>query len=146
MEIRSYSKFDIAVGQIETAITLYLNGGDSFSALTLAGASDELLGKFLKKSGKTPAIESLGEALADIKKIHTGKSVTKKEGMNIANQIRNSVKHMNIQGDEVIQTDPKYAAHDMIMRCISNYHQLTQHYTDNMLAFLQKPLHPARKA
>ena len=146
MEIRSYSKFDIAVGQIDTAIGLYIQGADPFSSLTLAGAGEEILRGFLLKSGKTPVIEDLGAAIAEIKKIHTGQPVSLQEGKSILNKPRNSAKHLDIKDDEIVQADPIYNAHDMIMRAVSNYHRLTSHYTTNMISFLQQAAFKPRKA
>jgi hypothetical protein len=51
MHIRSFANIDIAVRQIDTAIELLLDGKDSFSVLTLAGAGEEILGRLLERAG-----------------------------------------------------------------------------------------------
>jgi len=45
MNIREYSKLEIAASQIETALTLFFQQGDLFSVITLAGAAEEILGQ-----------------------------------------------------------------------------------------------------
>ena len=53
-----YHKFDIAQGQLETSIRLFLtDGADMFSAITLAAAAGEILHTLVLKSGKQPFVD-----------------------------------------------------------------------------------------
>src|SRR5688500_13996505 len=53
-----YHKFDIATGQLETAIRLFLtDGADMFSAITLAAAAGELLHRLVLNAGKQPFVD-----------------------------------------------------------------------------------------
>ena len=53
-----YHKFDIAHGQLETAIRLFLvDGCDMFSAITLAGAAGEVLHELVLRAGKRPFVD-----------------------------------------------------------------------------------------
>jgi hypothetical protein len=47
MATRTYTSVDLAVDQLNTAIGLFLNRQSYVSALTLAGAAEELIGKTL---------------------------------------------------------------------------------------------------
>ena len=47
----------IATSQLETAIALYLKGDDLVSVVTLAGASEEILGKLAVNTGVPSALE-----------------------------------------------------------------------------------------
>lgn len=49
------SKLDIATAQLDTAMGLYLEGRDLISAITLAGAAEEILGKLAEKAGTQSA-------------------------------------------------------------------------------------------
>jgi hypothetical protein len=49
MNIQKYSKKEIAVNQIETALRLFFEKGDLFSVITLAGAAEEILGQLLQE-------------------------------------------------------------------------------------------------
>lgn len=53
-----YHKYDIARGQLETAIRLFLvDGCDMFSAVTLAAASGEILHQLVLNDGKQPFVD-----------------------------------------------------------------------------------------
>ncbi len=53
----SLSKREIAESQLRTATNFYLTGKEYPSALTLAGASEEILGKILVEKGELPTLE-----------------------------------------------------------------------------------------
>ena len=52
MVIRDYPPIEIATRQIDTACRIFISGEDFVSALTLAGAGEEVLGKVLAGRGK----------------------------------------------------------------------------------------------
>ncbi len=54
---KTYQKSDLAKQQLHTAIMLFLNRIDFASAITLAGASGEILHKLLEFNGKRPFLE-----------------------------------------------------------------------------------------
>lgn len=49
MKIEKFHKQDIGLRQLETALQLFLAGGDLFSVITLAGAAEEILGQLLQQ-------------------------------------------------------------------------------------------------
>src|SRR4051812_40738069 len=56
--VRTHHKFDIATGQLETAIRLFLvDGADMFSALTLAAAAGAILHTLVLNAGKQPFVD-----------------------------------------------------------------------------------------
>ena len=64
MNIQKYSKRDIALNQIETALWLFFEGRDLFSVIALAGAAEELLGELLRRrQGALGAFKPLFEML-----------------------------------------------------------------------------------
>lgn len=136
MIIREYSQVEIASRQIDTACQIFLSGEDSFAALTLAGAGEEILGKILSKRGLQNSLESSAEAFALIKEIHTGTKPDQSESIKVLNRARNGAKHVTLSKSDAIQMDPKFEADNMIHRAISNYAKVTKTYTQQMIAFL----------
>ena len=138
MDIREYTKLEIASRQLEMALTIFNSGGGPFSALTLAGAAEEVFGKFVKKNGEPAAIDHLADSYIHLKAVHSGEVPSKSEACSRINSAKNSVKHMNLVGDEYVYLDPKWEAHEMIMRCIVNFKLLEQPLTNAMIEFLNK--------
>ncbi len=112
---------------------------DYISALTLAGAAEEILGKLLNKVGKEHWLDSISKgALRALgfrrKEFQTHEAVTaRKEIANIANLNKNRLKHYNNDGAITLLVD--VAAAEMIERAISNYFDLTQRETGAMGRF-----------
>jgi vacuolar-type H+-ATPase subunit F/Vma7 len=133
------SNLEIAHRQIERAIVLFLDDRDYVSALTLAGAAEEILGKLLNNEGKEHWLDSIAKAALRAlgfrkKELKTPEALkTKKEIVNIANQHKNTFKHYNNDGTATLFVD--VAAAEMIERAISNYFDLTQRETGAMGKF-----------
>lgn len=133
------SNLEIAHRQIERAIVLFLDDRDYVSALTLAGAAEEILGKLLNKEGKEHWLDSISKGALRVlgfRKIElkTPEALkAKKEIANIANRHKNTFKHYNSDGTVTLLVD--VAAAKMIDRAISNYLDLTQRETGAMGKF-----------
>lgn len=133
------SNLEIAHRQIERAIVLFLDDRDYVSALTLAGAAEEILGKLLNKEGKEHWLDSISKgALRALgfrkRELQTPEALqTKKEIANIANRYKNTFKHHNNDGTITLLVD--VAAAEMIDRAISNYFDLTKRETGAMGKF-----------
>jgi len=86
---QTFDKKCIALTQLETAIRLYFEGDDYFSAITLAGAAEEILGKLVTEKGLDNSLESLKQAAVKIHKHLYGTETTPKRIADVANlQIR----------------------------------------------------------
>lgn len=133
------SNLEVAHRQIERAIVVFLDDKDYVSALTLAGAAEEILGKLLNKDGKEHWLDSISKgalrALGFRKKgFETPEALkARKEIANIANRYKNRFKHYNDDGTITLLVD--VAAAEMIARAISNYFVLTQRETEMMGRF-----------
>lgn len=133
------SNLEIAHRQIERAIVLFLDERDYVSALTLAGAAEEILGKLLNKEGKEHWLDSISKgALKALgfrkKELEMPEALkAKREIVNISNRHKNTFKHYN--SDETITLLVDVAAANMIDRAISNYFDLTQRETGAMGRF-----------
>lgn len=146
----SLTNLEIAHRQLERSIELFLDRRDYISALTLAGAAEEILGKLLREEGKTHWLDEIttgalkllgfdGEAPQSPEAKQAGKEIA-----NISNYYRNRCKHFS-DVDHVAFTVDVQAA-EMIDRAISNYWQLTQRETGAMGRFRELILRSGHNA
>jgi hypothetical protein len=135
---QEHQKRDIALAQLETALKLYLQDGDMFSVLTLAGAAEELLGKELEALGGTTALSTVQAATAAVGRALHGSTISPKVVATLANRARNAVKHRDLSGPKSVWMDPEEEAREMLDRATTNYYRLTEDQTDLMGQFLRK--------
>lgn len=121
MTERTYESECIALEQIESALRLYSDGKAYFSAITLAGAAEEILGKLAKHQGKENSIESLKKAASMIHKHLYGEEIDPAAIANRANYARNKLKHVNPGVEPLITLNAEEEARDIINRAIDNY-------------------------
>jgi hypothetical protein len=95
MHIQSFTKLDIALKQIDTALELYFENKDLFSVITLAGAGEEILGKLLKAQKKENSSEQRTKSLMEIYAALSQKHIEDKAARDILNKAKNSIKHMD---------------------------------------------------
>ncbi len=69
----------IALRQLETALHLYFEGEDYYSVITLAGASEELLGKLSRKDGNDTALEAIKKNVSAVDKAYFREDLTEKK-------------------------------------------------------------------
>lgn len=121
MTNKSLSYIEIAKRQLLMALRIYFEGHDYVSAITLAGAAEEILGKRLKTNGKTNAIEFYVSALHDIDDAFGDEKTDEQIYINELIHVKNMVKHMPVDG---LVCDFKYEAEVMIHRAITNWRAL----------------------
>ena len=132
------SKLDVAKRQLEAAITLHFSDGDYLAVITLAGASEEILGKLLQRTGKPAMINHL----VDLDKELTGGrpfETVRKE----VNGARNSLKHANDPNEDDVTVEPGEAI-AMLGRAVVNYVSITGSATPAMVRVYHQlmELHP----
>ena len=129
------SKIEIAQIQLDRAISLFFNENDYISAITLAGAAEEILGKLLVKEnvGKRPALKELIESSIEIHKKFHEEELLEKEIVQVANYYRNNCKHFG-SGEDLLFSVDFEAAH-LIDRASENYFKLTNSETPGMVRF-----------
>ncbi len=112
------SKLEVAEVQLFHAIELYLEGEHLISSITLAGASEEILGKLVNDMDKENALETKVKGLCDTHKIIYGELAEPKSYINIKNDTRNELKHKkSMELTKNFEQD----ATSMIKRAIINY-------------------------
>src|SRR5579859_5424988 len=88
------TKLAIAEHQLDRALRLFLDDRDYVSAITLAGASEEILGKLLEKGGRKHSLQEFVEHCVTIGHKVFGERWEEKHFRDIANHFRNGLKHI----------------------------------------------------
>ena len=132
-------KKEIAKRQIETALELFFEQKDFLSVITLAGASEEILGSLLRRVGK----RSMMDHLVDLDKHMSGVGRDSKVVNEEVNGIRNSLKHANNPAEDELEVDPEHAV-AMLARAVANYTSLESDVTPAMYRLYEhlRVLHP----
>lgn len=131
-----HNKVEIAIEQLEVALKLFLNEGSYVSALSLAGAAEEILGKALKIDGVENSLQELYKnyqrpGLEWISPPKTWKEFTT-DGKN---RVRNAVKHLSDAKDLTFEADIEDEAIWMLVRATDNYNRLGFKPTELMHEF-----------
>jgi len=132
MADRTYNRADIVKEQLDDAISLF-ERGSFVSALTLAGAAEETLGKMLSHSGKQNYLDFKSQVFKPLR--------TWLHGIPLSDFIRDedgallAVTRMASTSTPSITLDLEDAAHSMIVRALYNYDQLGLPRTARMLEF-----------
>jgi hypothetical protein len=134
MELIKISKLDIALVHLETAIDLFLNNQNYICAATLAGASEEILGKYLLHSGK---INAFNELCTSLKEEYDLSISAKEIGNNFVNYPRNELKHFDKPEHETLEIDDQAVAVGLIVRSLSNLVEHDKTLTHNAEKFLR---------
>ncbi len=139
MSTKTITKLEATRQQLERAIDLYLSGLDYISAITLAGAAEEPLGKMRRRD--VPSL-SVVEALAeDFRYQESFPPISRKEMIAKLNIVRDWLKHYT--DGSSLEFDEKESAFNMILRAIINYMIAANGPTESMKVFLHMhPVHP----
>jgi hypothetical protein len=130
--IQIYTKLDIAECQLNQALKLFISQKDYISAITLAGAIEEILGKLLNSRKVENSLQNWVKTYAGFAKIFAIKDLDKKTIISDANYYRDGLKHIT-DGNPIGVT--KEAAIEIIERAIQNFVQLTGNYNSQMIEF-----------
>jgi hypothetical protein len=114
------TKRRIALIQLEQSLNL-LEAGDPVSALTLAGAAEEILGRMASRRGHAPRVECDAEWLGSVYDWAKKPRPSKKKLISVLNATRNHLKHQDDGRNIRVEADFKFDAEDMILRCMYNY-------------------------
>lgn len=131
-EIPTFSKLEVAEHQLERALQLFLDENDYVCAITLAGASEEILGKLLEQSGLENSLGYFVKSCVEIGKTAHGVEWSKKVFVTMANEFRDALKHIT---DGQFVSVPKEAAVEILDRAMENYWALTANETERMRRF-----------
>lgn len=122
-------KTEIAKQQIDAAINHFLNGNDFVSALTLAGAGEEITGALLARNGGKHVLNKLYNWYQD----NTGTQIGFAKFSMQTNLARNTLKHANSPAEDEVEIQ-SWEAVQMIMRAMTNYKELVGEPSETMKA------------
>jgi hypothetical protein len=134
--ITTFSQFEAAQAQLERALALYLDEHDYLSAITLAGAADEVLGRMLEARGGVHQLHQEASALDKIGRKLVGMGVSRREAIADLNEVRDWLKHFKRDAD--LSFDPQETAHDMLSRAVGNMIALTNNASPRMQRFYEQ--------
>ncbi|EGQ8389621.1 TPA: hypothetical protein ACMDPN_000878 [Vibrio cholerae] len=120
-----YNKFSIALEYLELASTLFLQDHKFISVLHLAGAAEEIIGKYCEcVEVDSELIKYKKSAIRWQSKVDSSLNV--REFVSQYNHHKNSIKHFDIkkEGDAVVELDAKSEAEYMLRRAYNNLENL----------------------
>jgi hypothetical protein len=124
---------EIAERQLLAAIRLW-HEGDYVSAITLAGAAEEILGKRLRKKGKEPSFDNIKSSIMALSQtLGDENQKTEKVVADLLNQTKNELKHYS--GDDHLEFDLLEDSIELLERAITNYQMLTGVIHNEMISF-----------
>jgi len=123
VSISTLSAEAIAEHQLLAAIRLWQEQ-DFLSALTLAGAAEEILGKRLRKLGREPSFDQLKSIIVALARSEgeTDPNLERTVG-DLLNNTKNELKHYS--GDAALSFDLRADCHEILERAVANYEALT---------------------
>jgi hypothetical protein len=135
MTEHTYNRLDLAAEQLDVALILFLENQSYVSALTLAGAAEEIFGKALSHQGKANVLDYKYESIESLHSALHGKPLLRADFFQDENNARNAVKHMGSPSDATVTADFEDAALWMIVRACDNYERLGLPRTERMFKF-----------
>lgn len=122
MSTAKINKLEIATSQLQHGISLFLEERELISAITLAGAAEEIFGKLAAQAGLIPALTRRTESARSLHK-HLWKSDPGvKPFVDIKNKTRNELKHL-VSGTS-IEINLEEEAMRLLDRAVENYRLL----------------------
>ncbi len=141
--LRKYKKEEIATRILETAIDLFFSGGDGFSIIHLAAASEEVVAGLLARKvavggGISSARERTISALEEIHAVH-GSKRTKKQIGTYLNFVRNQTKHHSPERDPTeIAVCLDLEVERALLQAIENHIQLFGTPTEKIIRYINQ--------
>jgi hypothetical protein len=144
MTVKRLRPKQIALAQLKTALTLFLDGTDFISSITLAGATEEILGSLLRKRKRAPSVKRRAEQTrALFRALWPNRPDPGVEPfIDLSNKPRNALKHLTTT--KPLAMDTKADAARLLLRAVENYHLLYGHRTPAMLRFERAYLRAVR--
>lgn len=134
---RRLDKLEIAAEILEAAICEFLDSQRFAAALHLAGAAEEILGKYAKSQGLGHHIADVSN-LANVLAAQSGiDSVPGSVWYRCATHYKNAIKHLDSEDDRFVMVAMEDEARDMIGGALSNYSRLELPLTPTIARFYE---------
>jgi hypothetical protein len=114
------TKRRIALIQLEQSVRL-LDAGDPVSALTLAGAAEEILGRMAERKGHRPRVDYSAQCLGSLYDWARKPRPSKNQLIASVNSTRNHLKHQDDGRNIKVVADFKFEAEDILIRGMFNH-------------------------
>jgi hypothetical protein len=124
MPEQTHQRIDLAKEQLDVALELFFSKRSFVSALTLAGAAEEILGKALVHRNEVPWLEHEHGMVAEVEHVLRGQPYKYNDFLSEKNRVRNATKHMRDASESHIVADMEDEALWMIVRALENYRSL----------------------
>lgn len=124
MAEHTYLRIDLAKEQLEVALTLFLDHQRFASAITLAGAAEEIFGKELIRRGNQSALEWKFDHMRVSHELLYRKQLQPKVFFAEENRIRNALKHLREDDTPTLTANLEDAACWMLVRACENTKRL----------------------
>lgn len=145
MTIQTYKRLELAEKQLETAIGLFVSGGDKFSAITLAGAADVILCRIVLNARQENFTDSM---IRESGEDCLSKETRASHGRQINDTLFiNDLKHMDEGEDGYIVLDVSECALGAILKALANYVTIAgreKHFVNAFLAWVRLNLDPKK--
>lgn len=135
MAEQTHQRIALAQEQLDVALELFLLKRSMVSALTLAGAAEEILGKALQHRGKKTTLEYEHSVIEPVEKFLRRQPFLWKDFIDEKNRVRNAAKHMGAQSDTQVVADLEDEALWMLVRACDNHKRLDLEATPRMAEF-----------
>lgn len=119
--IPSYTKLELAAHQLDRAVRLLLDEHDCVSAITLAGAAEEILGDMVKLQGGTSAHQELIDECMSLGRHVPQEKLKPSDFHEIFAFYRNELKHLRAGSDISVNAE---CAYPVIDRAVENLRKL----------------------
>ena len=134
--IAEYHRIDLAIEQLEVSLELFLGERSYVSALTLAGAAEEIFGNTLAFSGRENSLRYQYHRFMPVEEFLKGlPKQLLKDFIADKNHVRNGAKHTGKKGEITVIADLRAEALWMIVRACDNYCRLNLPVLDKIVAF-----------
>jgi hypothetical protein len=133
--MEKFHKLELAEIQLNRAIILFLDEEEYVSSITLAGAADEILGKYVRKLGGQTSIDMILNLV-----VSRGESQglsAKEYRSTYMNGTKNALKHHDGSSDNHLTKDWEIEAISLIFRASMNFHILANKFNEYTLAFMK---------
>lgn len=135
MTEQTHSRVELATEQLDVALELFLSKRSPVSALTLAGAAEEILGKALQFLGKNTTLEYEHTINAQVETFLRRQPFLWKDFINEKNRVRNAAKHMAQESETQVIANLEDEALWMLVRACDNHNRLGLQGTQRMQEF-----------
>lgn len=123
------TRVDLALEQLDVALELFLEKRSFASALTLAGAAEEILGKALKLQNRGHTLDEWYDQVNEVW------GVSRKEFITKTNAARNAAKHLSSHEEMNVGFGVEIEAVWLLVRACENARRLGYEDTNRMWQF-----------